>query len=142
MNIPPRILFFLFLLAGAGFPLAAHAGKATSPFTKIKDPTISAITGVSITVTHQRDKASKITTAKNTSQTVTVTYDITPMTDIEVDGRTADLSKLHVGMAVQISADPPSSLDPADPSRGGEARMILAREAPLPDSTPSKPKKK
>ena len=118
--------------------MAANAGNTNSPFTKIAEPTISAVSATSITVTHQKDRASKETTAKDASQTVTRTYQITPLTDIEVDGQSASVSDLHEGMAVQISADPPSSLDPADASDGGEARTILAHEAPIAQPTPAK----
>ncbi len=64
------------------------------------------------------------TTTKN------VTYQISELTDIEVNGETANASALKVGMAVSISADPPLSLSAPDPTDGGVARNITAHDAP------------
>lgn len=136
MKTSPSFLLALILAVNVGIPHGASAGGAKKPFNKIGEPTISAVSATSITVTHKKDKASKTNTGSSSSSnskdagSVTKTYRITAMTDVEIDGKSASVNDLKVGMAVSISADPSSSMGPADPTDGGEARVILAHDAP------------
>jgi len=143
MNKPPQILFSLLLLIAVSLPSIASAGSAAEPFNKIQEPTITAITDTTITVTHTRDRQKKPSkkghksdtdATPNPADTVTKTYQITALTDIEVNGQSASASDLKVGMAVSVSADPPSDLSAPDPTNGGVARTILAHDAPASDT--------
>ncbi len=57
-----KILLSLFLVIAISLPLAANAretrgrGTVVKPFDQIKEATISSVTGVSITITYQREK--------------------------------------------------------------------------------------
>ncbi len=124
-----------------------------------QEATITAVTATSITVTSSHIDTQKVrqSTArtnngynngnnnnnnngnnrKNDSaaiaaatSTKSVTYQINELTDIEVNGETAQASALRPGMAVSISADPPLSLSAPDPTDGGTARNISAHDAP------------
>jgi len=132
MQKSPKILLSLVLLAGLGLSLPAHGkshmSKAVKPFNKIEEATISAISDTSITTTHKKDKLAA--TEKHAKPTVTKTYKITFFTEIQVDGKKATVKDLHSGMAVTISADPPSGVSEVNGSDGGDARTILAHDAP------------
>jgi hypothetical protein len=159
MTFPPRILFLLLLPLALSLPAPMHAGNTgkptIQPFDAIRQATISEVTPSSITITYQAlqttkkppkraptvsrhgDKAPQIP-----HKTVTKTYVINELTDVEVNGVKATINDLHPGMSVSISADPPLSLDPVSPTNGGQADMILAQNAPPASPSPSPRKKK
>jgi hypothetical protein len=169
MRIPLFIRRGLPLLAAASlFPLSLTAGTTTrgrgkptvKAFDAIEESTITAVNGTSITVSHPEltkalhpvahGKGTPVSTTgkpkpkSNGKKSETKTYEINNFTDIEVDGQKTDVNALKVGMAVQISADPPLTVTAdADGTDGGTARTILAHEAPpKPSPTPAAKKKK
>jgi hypothetical protein len=87
------------------------------------------VSGASITVTHE-GKKEKVRGKKTvTHEKVAETFRIDSSTDIQVNGKEAKVNALAVGMAVSISADRPTSLDPLAGTDGGTARVIIAHSA-------------
>jgi len=111
----------------------SHRDKGpVKPFTKISEDTISAVTATSITITHNKDTPppqGKKPKDAPPAQAITMTYTLSTLSDIEVNGQPASVGDLKVGMFVQISADPPDGLDNTDPTNGGTARTIVAHDA-------------
>jgi len=130
----------MLLALGVALPMAVQAkhGKRQPP-QKIGEATIVAVTADSITTS--TDKAAgprRGAVIGGDGQTsVTKTYKITSMTTIEVDGQTADVTALHVGMSVSIGADPDDDLGPSDASNGGTATTIIAHEGPVSAASPA-----
>jgi hypothetical protein len=125
--------------------MAAQAkGKSKKkPPTKIEEATISSIDSTSITISNAKPQAPRRGQVIGGDQdtTASVTYKINALTDIEIDGQTATVSQLQVGMSVSVSADPPDDMGPPNSSDGGFARTIIAHEAPKDTAaTPSKSK--
>jgi hypothetical protein len=106
----------------------AKGKKSKKEPEKIEEATITAVTDTSITISNQKVQSRVKNDATDTATTVSKTYQISALTDIEVDGASANVSALHAGMFVEISADPPSDLGPADETNGGLARTINAHE--------------
>jgi hypothetical protein len=123
--LPAMAALSAFVLTNAGASAVAGQPKhgATKAFHAVKEDTISAVSSTSITIVHTRYKKVK---GKPQETTVTKTYQITPLTTIEVNGAEASADDLHNGMAVAVSADAPTSLDESDPDDGGVARNIAA----------------
>ena len=124
------------VLAGALLLAACSGGGSSSSGTgsTASTSTSSVATGssstktTSITISNQKVQSRVKNDATDTATTVSKTYQISALTDIEVDGASANVSALHAGMFVEISADPPSDLGPADETNGGLARTINAHE--------------
>jgi hypothetical protein len=145
MKTAPRIILSLFLLIGLTLPINAHAkgkrGKKIELQQIGNQSTITDVTATTITVTEQKPNAADTGTGNNkkdrnnqdnqqTRQPAgPITYQITELSDITVNGESATVNALKVGMVVSISADPPDGLGPVDKSNGGVAREIVAHDA-------------
>jgi hypothetical protein len=148
MNKSLQTLLTVLLLVGISLPMTTMAkggrkgGGTAKPFTKIAEDTIESVTASSITITHNKDVAPKAGNGKGNNngqngkgqkaappEKRSMTYQITTITDIEVNGQSSNASALKPGMLVSISADPPSGLDPVDATNGGTATNINAHDA-------------
>ena len=119
MHHSRRVLPFLLLAICASLPLNA----GILPYTKIADPIITAVSSTSITVTHQKAKMVK---RSRTIETITETFQVTPFTDISINGKKAKVDDLSEGMSVIITADPPLIVDSTKAPPAGVARSIAA----------------
>jgi len=132
-NLPVSILFLICLFIGVGLPTSVDAkGHAREKPVKITEATITAIADTTISVTYPKAAGPRRGQAigDQSDMGMTKTYKVDKFTDIEINGQTAQMSDLRVGMAVSVSADTDLNDGAANPTDGGSARTIIAHDAP------------
>jgi hypothetical protein len=98
----------------------------------MKEDTIQAVSATSITTSKDKMMGRKQgeVIGGDGSKTISVTYKITSLTTIEVNGQEAGVDALQPGMSVTVAADAPDGMDAPDPTNGGTATAIIAHDAP------------
>jgi hypothetical protein len=144
LNSRVQILAAISLVICIGLPMAAQAkgkSKKKPTPTKIEEAPITSIEPTAITISNGKPQAPRRgqVIGGNSDTTTSVTYKINALTDVEIDGQTATVNELHIGMSVSVSADPSDDMGPPNSSDGGFARTIVAHEAPT-NTTASKSK--
>ena len=130
---PASILIVICLSIGVGLPTSVDAkGHGREKPVKITEATITSIADATISVTYPKAAGPKKGEAigDQSDMGMTKTYKVDKFTDIEIDGQTAQMSDLRVGMAVSVSADTDLTDGAANPTDGGSARTIIAHDAP------------